>query len=62
MEVRESLMEMDQARVEIRWGNCEKMAGVLTRVWSGLQELQATPRENVFCCFTYSEVTFLLGW
>lgn len=22
------LMEMDLAKVEIRWGNCEKMAGV----------------------------------
>lgn len=28
---RESLMEMDQTKVEIRWGNCEKMADVLTR-------------------------------
>ncbi len=28
--VRESLMEMDQTKVEIRWGNCEKMADVLT--------------------------------
>lgn len=27
----ESLMEMDLTKVEIRWGNCEKMAGVLTR-------------------------------
>lgn len=23
-------MEMDQTKVEIRWGNCEKMADVLT--------------------------------
>lgn len=29
--VRKSLMEMDQTKVEIRWGNCEKMADVLTR-------------------------------
>lgn len=29
--IRESLMEMDQTKVEIRWGNCEKMADVLTR-------------------------------
>lgn len=28
---RESLMEMDLTKVEIRWGNCEKMADVLTR-------------------------------
>lgn len=28
--IRESLMEMDQTRLEIRWGNCEKMADVLT--------------------------------
>lgn len=28
--IRESLMEMDLMRVEIRWGNCEKMADVLT--------------------------------
>lgn len=28
--IRESLMEMDQMKVEIRWGNCEKMADVLT--------------------------------
>lgn len=30
-------MEMDQTNVEIRWGNCEKMADVLTReidLWS----------------------------
>lgn len=26
----ESLMEMDLTKVEIRWGNCEKMADVLT--------------------------------
>ena len=26
--VRESLMEMDPTKVEIRWGNCEKMADV----------------------------------
>lgn len=29
--VMESLMEMDQTKPEIRWGNCEKMADVLTR-------------------------------
>lgn len=29
------LMEMDLAKVEIRWGNCEKMAGVLARVGGG---------------------------
>lgn len=28
---RGSLMEMDLTKVEIRWGNCEKMADVLTR-------------------------------
>lgn len=31
------LMEMDLTKVEIRWGNCEKMADVLTRdvaLWS----------------------------
>ena len=35
--IRESLMEMDQTKVEIRWGNCEKMADVLTSdiaLWS----------------------------
>lgn len=29
------LMEMDLAMVEIRWGNCEKMAGVLARGGGG---------------------------
>lgn len=29
------LMEMDLAKVEIRWGNCEKMAGVLASGGSG---------------------------
>lgn len=28
--IKESLMEMDQTKVEIRWGNCKKMADVLT--------------------------------
>lgn len=32
--VKQSLMEMDLTRVEIRWGNCEKMADVLTKGWS----------------------------
>lgn len=39
----ESLMEMDQTKVEIRWGNCEKMADVLTgdvAVWSAAERLQ----------------------
>ena len=30
LHITESLMEMDQTKVEIRWGNCEKMADVLT--------------------------------
>lgn len=52
----ESLMEMDQTRVEIRWGNCEKMADVLTRG----EASEWRPHEEkmsflcVFCCFTYS--------
>ena len=28
--IKESLMEMDQTEVEIRWGNCKKTADVLT--------------------------------
>lgn len=39
----ESLMEMDQTKVEIRWGNCEKMADVLTgdvATWSAAERLQ----------------------
>lgn len=39
----ESLMEMDQMKVEIRWGNCEKMADVLTgdvAAWSAAERLQ----------------------
>lgn len=39
----ESLMEMDQTKVEIRWGNCEKMADVLTGdvgAWSAAERLQ----------------------
>lgn len=36
-------MEMDQTKVEIRWGNCEKMADVLTgdvAAWSAAARLQ----------------------
>lgn len=31
--VREGLMEMDQMKVEIRWGNGEKMADLMTRMY-----------------------------
>lgn len=52
-------MEMDQTNVEIRWGNCEKMADVLTReiaLWSRQED--GCKKTRSWGCLTEFKKTF----
>ena len=47
--IRERLMEMDQTKVEIRWGNWEKMADVF--LTKGCSSVRAGSRKDVWLRF-----------